>query len=150
MSIDEEDWHEVLGQYRPATSHRLAIQRLASANITPDDLAEALAVPLRTLDAESANTIQDTARQALLAGEVAEYFAACSDAATAARAGYVARLVELSCVNDAAKTLHLSQGYVSRLYRRPRDPFRPVMASLRRLLSPMPAPVAEPRKDSAQ
>lgn len=150
MPIDHEAWNDVLSQYRPPSAHRATAKRLTTAGLTPDVLAEALASPLDCLDAVPVDDAGEAIRQACLAGEVAEYFATCSDAAGAARAQHVAKLVELTCVNDAAKALSLSQGYVSRLYRRPQDPLRPVMASLRRLLLPNTTPAADGQKRPAQ
>lgn len=137
-------WSDVLGQYRSSTSHPAIIARLEQGGLTPADLESALGSPLPVLSADPAVTTDDLVKQVLLVGEVAEFFAACSDAAAAVRGRHVAKLVELTCVNEAAAALSLSQGYVSRLYRRRHDPRRPALSSLQRLLrvslSPAPTP----------
>lgn len=137
-------WSDVLSQYRSPTSHPAIITRLERGGLTPADLEGALEAPLSVLSAEPAATTEELVQHALLAGEIAEFFSACADAAASSRGRHVAQLVELTCVNDAAAALSLSQGYVSRLYRRPHDPRRPAASALARLirvaLSPAPTP----------
>lgn len=143
-------WSDVLGQYRTPASQPAVVNRLEKGGLSPADLENALRSPLTTLSAELGTTTDEVVKHALLAGEIAEFFSACADAAAAARGRHVAKLVELTCVNDAAASLSLSQGYVSRLYRRRSDPRRPDSHSLLRLLrvAMVPAPAPSPKEDS--